>query len=66
MKKDLQNAVIAGVSIAFGITLAACVRGKQVSMQKAGVSFWGAFFTDLILSSFDKRRQRHTKPKGKR
>ena len=56
MKKDLQNAVIAGVSIAFGITLAACVRGKQVSMQKAGVSFWGAFFTDLILSSCDKKK----------
>lgn len=56
-KKDLQNAILAGLSILFGITLAACARGKNISLQKAGISFLGAFLTDLILSSFDRKKQ---------
>ncbi|MDE7313703.1 MAG: hypothetical protein K2N87_19110 [Eubacterium sp.] len=57
MNHDLRNAMIAGTSIAFGMTLATCVLGKKASLQKAGVSFLGAFATDLILSAFDRKRK---------
>lgn len=56
MKKDLRNAMIAGTSIAFGITLATCIQGKKASLQKAGVSFLGAFATELILTAFDRKK----------